>query len=581
MKGDPSNCPDLRGKVFNTNQSSSWKDIGLYQLGLFEESLLGYSGNADFGYDNVNLGWPGTSLPSLNHQVIEGFATKDFFLGTIGLTPHAVNLSTFNDPQPSVLAALRNASNIPSSSWGYTAGAYYQSPKVFGSLTLGGYDTTRAAAPNVSVPFGADISRDLLVGVQSITTDIVNTPLLTTGIYALIDSLVPDLWLPLSVCTAFEQAFGLQWNDTAGFYPVNDTLHSRLTLLNPNVTFTLGASATQGNSVTIVMPYGSFDLTASAPLVNNQTRYFPLQRAQNDTQYTLGRAFLQQAYVFVDYDRSSFTVSQALFPSTEVSSNLVSIYAPGTGPTSNSTSDVSSSTSSHSKTLGSGAVAGVVVAAVIVILAIVGVTTFIVLRRRRRQRAVAQAEEEQRNADVESKVDQQGNVFAKAELDSEGQRIELDDSDSKPLGFKGTPHSELGTYFAPKHELGSPESTPQHEMPAGTTGYNTHELPSPSTGMIHEMPTNEARPRAISPLSSGSGVDSTVPMSPTTEASTQYMSPVTDSTLPMSPTTVASTQYMSPVTDSTLPMSPITEHSTQYMSPVTDSTLPMSPTDYR
>jgi hypothetical protein len=29
--------------------------------------------------------------------------------------------------------------------------------------------------------------------------------------------------------------------------------------------------------------------------VSNQTRYFPLQRAANDTQYTLGRTFLQEA----------------------------------------------------------------------------------------------------------------------------------------------------------------------------------------------------------------------------------------------------------------------------------------------
>ncbi|KAI9872801.1 MAG: hypothetical protein M1830_001180, partial [Pleopsidium flavum] len=301
--GDPSNCADLRGQEFFTNKSSTWSDIGLYQLGLIEESLLGYSGNADFGYDTVTLGWQGDGLPTLNHQVIEGFATKDFYVGTIGLTPHAVNLTTFNDPQLSILGALKNESKIPSSSWAYTAGAYYQSPKVFGSLTLGGYDTTRFVPNNLSISFGADLSRDLLVGIQSITTDTSSSPLLSTGIYALIDSLVPHIWLPSEACQAFEQAFGLVWNDNSKLYLVNDDMHNKLIKQNANVTFKLGPSSTGGSTVDIIMPYRSFDLTASAPLVRNSTRYFPLKRAQNDSQYTLGRTFLQQAYLIVDYDR--------------------------------------------------------------------------------------------------------------------------------------------------------------------------------------------------------------------------------------------------------------------------------------
>ena len=48
----------------------------------------------------------------------------------------------------------------------------------------------------------------------------------------------------------------------------------------------------------IVLPYASFDLLASYPRVLNATKYFPLKRAANESQYTLGRTFLQEAYVF-------------------------------------------------------------------------------------------------------------------------------------------------------------------------------------------------------------------------------------------------------------------------------------------
>ena len=39
--------------------------------------------------------------------------------------------------------------------------------------------------------------------------------------------------------------------------------------------------------------------------------YSPLRRASNAQQYSLGRAFLQEAYLLVDYEQSNFSVSQA------------------------------------------------------------------------------------------------------------------------------------------------------------------------------------------------------------------------------------------------------------------------------
>lgn len=172
---------------------------------------------------------------------------------------------------------------------------------VFGSLTFGGYDSSRLVPNNVTFDRAPDVSRDLVVGLQSITSTAGNGSrhsLLPNPIWTFIDSTLPFIYLPLESCQAFENAFGLTYNDTARLYIVDDSLHQSLTTSNPNITFQLGNSLTGGPTVDIVLPYASFDLLASPPrVVGNATKYFPLKRAANDTQYTLGRTFLQEAYV--------------------------------------------------------------------------------------------------------------------------------------------------------------------------------------------------------------------------------------------------------------------------------------------
>lgn len=135
------------------------------------------------------------------------------------------------------------------------------------------------------------------MGLQSVIYDDsrVQTPLLSEGINVLVDSTVPYLWLPETVCQAFEQAFDISWNPISNVYLVNETLHDKLVERNASVVFQLADSLTGGPSINITLPYASFDLNASYPLVKSQSRYFPLQRANDDTQYTLGRTFFQES----------------------------------------------------------------------------------------------------------------------------------------------------------------------------------------------------------------------------------------------------------------------------------------------
>lgn len=166
-----------------------------------------------------------------------------------------------------------------------------------GSLIFGGYDSERFTPNNLTIPMSPDVSRDLVVGLQSITASYsAGSKLLmpSGGILTFVDSTLPYIWLPVDACKAFENTFGLVWNSTSELYLINDTLHNTLSKMNPSFTFTIGTSKAGGETVDLVLSYASFDLTISSPLVSNATRYFPLKRAANDTQYTLGRAFLQE-----------------------------------------------------------------------------------------------------------------------------------------------------------------------------------------------------------------------------------------------------------------------------------------------
>lgn len=171
---------------------------------------------------------------------------------------------------------------------------------VLGSLTLGGYDSARFAPNDVTFPLAADDTRDLVVGIQTIKSTDSNGQshnLLSSGISAYVDSAVAEIWLPVEACTLFEQAFGLVYDPVNNLYPVNSTWETALKALNPNITFTLGSTASGGPSMSITLPYAAFDLQATWPKYPNSTRYFPLRRASDPSQYILGRTFLQEAYV--------------------------------------------------------------------------------------------------------------------------------------------------------------------------------------------------------------------------------------------------------------------------------------------
>lgn len=175
-----------------------------------------------------------------------------------------------------------------------------------GTLTLGGYDNARTVPDQLSLPMSEDVNRDLVVILKSVSlSDSAGSvkTLHSTSFPVFIDSTIPHLWLPPELCSKFEDAFGLSWNSTVDRYLINDTHHKVLQQQNAHVTFHLGNDESGETIVNITLPYSGFDLELGFPFVGTKQNYFPLRRAANATQYTLGRTFLQEAYVSYDFSK--------------------------------------------------------------------------------------------------------------------------------------------------------------------------------------------------------------------------------------------------------------------------------------
>ncbi|RDW89291.1 hypothetical protein BP6252_01323 [Coleophoma cylindrospora] len=385
IETDPSDCAQQRGGQFIRNSSSTWQanlanlTSNIYPLEI--ETRLGLTGRGLYGFDDITMGFKGAGGPQLKNQTVAGIATKDFFLGLLGLTPRPTNFTSYNNPIPSFVENLRASGLIPSTSWSYTAGNQYGLSRAVGSLTFGGYDSSRFVANNLTWPFNGDDIRDLTVKVGAVTSinSTSSSPLLSSPISAFIDSSLPHLYLPQSACDQFSNIFGLTWDVDLEVYLVNETQHVLNVAHNLSTVFTL-VDASSAASANITLPYAAFDLTMTAPLVSSPTRYFPLKIAANESQYTLGRVFLQEAYVTADYDRREFQVSQSRFDA-NAQEHLVAVLPPN-----NTSSNTIAKTNSPTKP-SSGLIAGASVGGVLLIAGIWVVVTIFVIKRRRRSRS--------------------------------------------------------------------------------------------------------------------------------------------------------------------------------------------------
>lgn len=298
---------------------------------------------------------------------------------------------------------------------------------MLGSLTLGGYDASRFIENDLTWTFAPDNERDIVVGIVDITASTTtksNISLLNRDPFSMyIDSTVAELWLPVEVCEAFEDAFGLQYDNLTSLYLVDDELHERLQAENPSVTFLLGQKYSTNATVNITLPYNAFDLQASPPYkgLSNVTNYFPIRRATRDNQFVLGRTFLQESYLVVDWERQNFSISACNWV-LEENKDIVSIISP----------KYTGEDNGPSSGLSTGAIIGIALGIGFALVLSV-VCGFVVWYRRRRQKH----------------RDEQ----AKADYAAQGATAKAPPSDKEDTPSTPTASSLLGNNVFPKAEL--------------------------------------------------------------------------------------------------------------------------------
>jgi hypothetical protein len=263
-------------------------------------------------------------------------------------------------------------------------------------MVFGGYDKSRLMTQQMAViPMPNKQNNTLVVGVQSILyksdQDVQQsvqsfTKAINGGFFAVIDSTLPYLVLPGDICDQFVQKFNLGYDKTTGLYTINGTAHERNQVQNATVSFKIGSEpGNSANATTITFPYEAFYLEASYPVYSNTTNYFPIRKSSNGYNI-LGRAFLQEAYLVVDYERATFSLAPAVFSNPPPTESLVTIY---------STSYVTPSSTSKpgSDGLAAGAIAGIVIG-IVAVFALFGAGAFLYYKRRRDAKAKAHGQEE-------------------------------------------------------------------------------------------------------------------------------------------------------------------------------------------
>ncbi|ETN42148.1 uncharacterized protein HMPREF1541_04089 [Cyphellophora europaea CBS 101466] len=381
-------CATARGGVFYSNQSSTFQGLGFYELGS-DPSL----NNSQFGYYGLDTIALNDDVSEVD-QIVAILNTSAVWVGEMGLGVQQTRINGSENRLPLLSSLVQNDSAIPSHSYGYTAGAAYRLTGVPASLTLGGVDANRFTPNNLSFVLSSDYAPAVAVNSITVSSTAGDLPpnwnlnpmtLLQTSQAAVftIDSSTPYLWLPEAVCDNFAEALNLTYNETLGVYVFANESASPDDLQNWNLTFTFNIGKLPGSTdnVELTLPYSAFnlDLTYGFPNFDGDFNspplpYFPIRRTRS--QFIIGRVFLQEAYLMVDYERNSFTLSQAVISEESVNNvNLQAITRPSNsifpGPDSESGSGLST-----------GAKAGIGVGAGLVIIALAALIWFLVRRRR-------------------------------------------------------------------------------------------------------------------------------------------------------------------------------------------------------
>lgn len=218
---------------------------------------------------------------------------------------------------------LYNTSQIPSYSYGMHIGSVaFDYP---GSLVFGGYDKGRMIGQTTS--FADDVQLlDIVFGVQTGASPLPfesKNQLLVTNmsqpgqIQVGPDPLSPYMYLPKQTCDAIIDGLPISFDDKSKYYlwNTNDPNFQKLVTSPAYLGFQFPPAPGDTDNVVIKVPFALLNLTLTPPIVSSPTQYFPcMPDAPQSGTYTLGRSFLQAAFLGRNWNRKTTWLAQAPGP---------------------------------------------------------------------------------------------------------------------------------------------------------------------------------------------------------------------------------------------------------------------------
>ncbi|OQE88333.1 hypothetical protein PENNAL_c0017G01147 [Penicillium nalgiovense] len=320
----------------------------------------------------------------------------------------------------------------------YSYGIHIGSAKlgIPGSAWLGGYDSNRIMGETSAqpfTPFTTNPGGNLVIGLRDIGLGVAtggspwsynqksgllsaSNSSLTAPVTVELDFTRPYLYLPRSTCDNIASALPVTFNSDLGlyFWNTDDGNYRKIVTSPAYLSFLFEKDSTNNKNITIKVPFALLNLTLEAPLVSEETPYFPCYPSDNI--YSLGRAFLQAAFVAEDFgtgdgygtwflaqapgpglvdvpDQTTIEASSSSVPATdnswEISWGSHWTALPSSTATSNSTKSMtegSDASNSSSQDLSQGATIGIGVGCGVgAAVLICGLAWLFVARRRRNQ----------------------------------------------------------------------------------------------------------------------------------------------------------------------------------------------------
>jgi hypothetical protein len=299
-------------------------------------------------------------------------------------------------------------------------------PDLPGSLFFGGYDKNRVAGDILSMTGSFrsgitlwDVGIDVVDGKSPFSFPSNKTGLLSksagSGIKVRIDGCSPYITLPKAVCDNIAAELPVNFDDSLGLY-LWDTNSDKYKEIVPSATALSFSFISDSNTdpIKVRVPFMHLNLTLTDPIATSPTPYFPCH-VNNSTNYVLGRAFLQDAFVGGNWhpDVNKWWLAQAPGPSIQATTSVVTIgtkdstiqkggnnweaswkgvwtaveAAPSSSPTEDTSKNIDSGGSGG---LSTAAKAGIGAGCGVAALALLALVVFLLRRRRRQQELAAQ-----------------------------------------------------------------------------------------------------------------------------------------------------------------------------------------------